>query len=244
MKINKLVLIAMSIFPFIAEAAVRELGVSNHEMGHIYLKMGKSTVLRFLDKPKKVVIGNQNYFNVEFIENDVTIQPLGETTTNLFVYGEHQTYGLILNVRASQHYDDLVLVKRKITQLKNNLAPSKESETKNVKVKLNYKGKLGKSIGIEIIDMFYHNDLKTFVLDFIVKNESGKILLSKDINLVFSRNNKPLEIKNIIFDSEATLPNIEKKARVLFSDGYERFTFHITTMGKEWKQVIKTKNMK
>src|SRR5688572_1194457 len=77
---------------------VRTLYTNDRMMRTVYLAMGRSTILRFDEKPKTAVIGNQNYFNVEYIGNDLTIQPQGIVATNLFVYTESQTYGLILKV--------------------------------------------------------------------------------------------------------------------------------------------------
>ena len=65
---------------------IRTIHMNPDKMRLVNLRMGQSTVLRFTDKPKKIVIGNQNYYSVEFIENDVTIQPLGRVKTNLFIY--------------------------------------------------------------------------------------------------------------------------------------------------------------
>ena len=94
-------------------SSIRTVQVNDKKMQLIYLKMGMATVLRFTAKPKKVVIGNQNYFSVEFIDNDLTIQPLGKVETNLFVYTPYRTYGFILRVCKSCSSDDLVFVKWK-----------------------------------------------------------------------------------------------------------------------------------
>ena len=94
-------------------SSIRTMQVNAKKMQLIYLKMGRATVLRFTAKPKKVVIGNQNYFSVEFIDNDLTIQPLGKVETNLFVYTPYRTYGFILRVCSSCRSDDLVFVKWK-----------------------------------------------------------------------------------------------------------------------------------
>ena len=91
-------------------AAVRSVGASERAITPIYLSLGRSTVLRFREKPKRVVLGNRNYFNIEFIENDLAIQPLGVVTTNLFVYGEAHTYGFSLHSNAGGGADDLVHV--------------------------------------------------------------------------------------------------------------------------------------
>ena len=100
--------------PVVAMASgIRTVQVNAKKMQIIYLKMGRATVLRFAAKPKKVVIGNQNYYAVEFIDNDLTIQPQGKVETNLFVYTPYRTYGFILRVCSSCRSDDLVFVKWK-----------------------------------------------------------------------------------------------------------------------------------
>ena len=94
-------------------SGIRTVHVNDKKMQVVYLKMGMATVLRFTAKPKKVVIGNQNYFTVEFIDNDLTIQPIGKAETNLFVYTPYRTYGFILRVCSSCRSDDLVFVRWK-----------------------------------------------------------------------------------------------------------------------------------
>lgn len=97
----------------IQASGIRTVQVDAYKMQRIYLKMGRATVLRFTTKPKKVVIGNQNYYAVEFIDNDLTIQPQGKVETNLFVYTQYRTYGFILRVCSSCRADDLVFIKWK-----------------------------------------------------------------------------------------------------------------------------------
>ena len=89
---------------------VRALRATDNEMVPIYMKMGRSTVIRFREKPQKVVVGNQNYFNIEFIGKDVTLQPQAIVTSNLFVYTKNHTYGFLLRVGEHGGYDDLVKV--------------------------------------------------------------------------------------------------------------------------------------
>ncbi|MDB5039154.1 MAG: hypothetical protein JWQ35_2682 [Bacteriovoracaceae bacterium] len=93
-----------------SDAAVRTVTATERTITPIYLTLGKSTVLRFREKPKKVIVGNKNYFNIEFIENDLAIQPLGTSTTNLFVYAEDHTYGFSLHSNGNLAADDLIRV--------------------------------------------------------------------------------------------------------------------------------------
>ena len=99
-------------FPAMA-SGIRTVQINNSKMQAINLTMGRATILRFTSKPRKVVIGNQNYYSVEFINNDLTIQPLGKVATNLFVYTPYCTYGFTLRVCQSCRSDDLVFVRWK-----------------------------------------------------------------------------------------------------------------------------------
>jgi hypothetical protein len=148
---------------------VRTIYVDSKTMSPIHLKLGESTLLRFNEKPKKVVIGNANYFNVEFVESDVTIQPLGRNSTNLFVYCENHTYGFLLDV-GSQGYDDLVLVKWKGAGFMERTEKEQKPamKTSNPKIILDLGKKLKVKIqkiqgptlfGMHAVDMLIENDL-------------------------------------------------------------------------------------
>lgn len=94
---------------------VRNMHVDANKMFKVNLRMGRSTVLSFQEKPKRVVIGNQNYYNLEFVEgtHHITLQPQSIVATNLFVYGEGKVYGFILNTKNTGSYDDLVKIRWK-----------------------------------------------------------------------------------------------------------------------------------
>jgi len=114
-------------FNFSYAGQVRNLSTSSQKMPVINLMTGRSTVLRFSSPPMKVIVGNQNYFNIEFVDSDVTIQPLGHVSSNLFVYGDGFTYGFILKVNQSQDYDDLVFVRGNSPSIVQNLEEPKKA---------------------------------------------------------------------------------------------------------------------
>ena len=87
----------------------RDLSIDGSRVEAIHLCLGRSTVLRFKEKPFKIVAGNNNYFNFEFISNDVTIQPLRSVSTNLFVYGKYNQFVFNL-IFTGKQCDDLVRV--------------------------------------------------------------------------------------------------------------------------------------
>lgn len=88
---------------------VRELRSNDLKVEPIHLSLGSSTVLRFMTKPLRAVLGNSNYFNLEFTRNDISIQALGEVPTNLFVYLADQTFVFSLDFESRR--DDLVIIK-------------------------------------------------------------------------------------------------------------------------------------
>ena len=101
-------MVMLTSFPVFA-GTVRSVDTNGTNMVPIYLRLGRSTVLRFQEKPKKVVLGNSNYYGIEFINNDIAIQPRGNIPTNLFVYGQKNIYGFLLRP-SDGNYDDLVRV--------------------------------------------------------------------------------------------------------------------------------------
>jgi hypothetical protein len=91
---------------------IREIFTNDKEMKTINLSLGRSTILSFTDKPVKVVAGNSNYVNIEYVGTDLTLQPLAKVDTNLFVYTQNKTkYGFHLKVGGLEKYDDMVYVK-------------------------------------------------------------------------------------------------------------------------------------
>ncbi|MBF0363671.1 MAG: hypothetical protein HQK49_21815 [Oligoflexia bacterium] len=112
-----LILILMTTSPAKA-GVVRTVYLDDSIVENVYLRLGQTTVLNFLEKPTRVAIGNKNYFNVEYVNNDLTIQPLQAITdSNCFVYGKYHRYGFILKISGNigKSYDDLIKVKWKDT---------------------------------------------------------------------------------------------------------------------------------
>jgi hypothetical protein len=239
MKLNKLGLFMVGILiSQLAQAKVRELYVNSNEMGTVNLKMGQSTILRFQEKPKKVVIGNQNYFNVEFVENDVTIQPLGTAKTNLFVYGEYNTYGLLLDVSNQAGYDDLVIVKR---GSKPEPPPPTEKKPPDKRQNILIVERLiGKDLRMSLKKMFYHDLMKVYVIDLTFQNSKNNLVKQGDLAIKLSQANKPIEETKLIFDEAKA--GVPLKARILFRIPVKkRFTLSINYQSNELKQIIEEK---
>lgn len=92
---------------------VKTVNLSENQIYQVKLALGKTTLLRFDEKPQKIIIGNKNYFNVENTGQDVALQPLGRITTNMFVYTEKQTFSFDLLACENCHSDDFLIIRKK-----------------------------------------------------------------------------------------------------------------------------------
>lgn len=211
---------------------IRSINVSAKNMQNIYLKLGQSTVLRFTETPKKVVVGNQNYFNIEFIGNDITIQPQGNVKTNLFVYGEYHTFGFILNVGAGSSYDDLVNVSWSSPKF-----TSKPRE-KLVESKINKALKLKDGIKCEL-ERLKELRKNFFVIDFNLVNNGKEKVKSQNLDLFLSRSRIKLPKQRLVFAGKTIEKDLGIKGRLFFElEKREAFSLHCKSSKEESKIII------
>lgn len=199
--------------------------------------MGQSTVLRFRDKPKKVVIGNQNYHSVEFIDSDVTIQPLGNFNTNLFVYTPHKVYGFLLKVTGGTNYDDLVNVRWKVRNAFRKRTVNKSS-AKALTKSVNLKFQVNK-IKIHIFRVIENQRLGIYIIDFSVANNSKKLLKASDISVYLTRSNKKLDLQETVLELSQIKSGKAIMGRIVVRLKIKKgFSFNIEHRGKKEKVII------
>lgn len=234
------ILVGLFIFSSFAHARVRTLTLDDTKMYPVFLKLGKSTVLRFNERPTKVVIGNKNYFNLEFIENDLAIQPLGVVNTNIFIYTKPKTYGMMLKV-GSGNYDDLVKVRWKIpsslksrTKIKNKIISSKIKVTK-----LEKSLSLNDHFDVKLKRLIFHHQLKSYFIDFDVKNTSKKNLTVSTGNIFLSRKRVALKGQRLILYNNPLPPGKSTKGRIIFKqDKKMGFSFEVKTKDRSKRHII------
>ena len=177
---------------------VRTVRTNDRQMAEIRLKMGKSTLLSFSEEPQKIVMGNPDFFMVEFVENDLTLNPKGIIETNLFVYTKERIFAFLLQVVQSGEYDDLVHVKWK-SRFRYRL----EKKTSKVKEKQSLKFDLEKFEFVE--------ERKILLIDFSLKNLTDKkVNLQKLAMKVFQEKQ---ELKTVSFVLSTNNLNKNKKAK-------------------------------
>ena len=172
--------------------------------------MGKSTILRFAEKPKKVVVGNQNYYGLEFIENDVAIQPLGTVGTNLFVYTERHTYGFLLT--PGERYDDLVFVRWKFPKSNQ----PKESPTPAAKVSFpKTTFMLGDSLKVSIQKVKGPSILGLHIVDCSIENIGASDQDISGFELHARQGQTIPENQRTVVDMEKLKPKEKARARII-----------------------------
>lgn len=107
----------------------KSLHLKDTSVEKIRLSPGRTTVLNFPTKPRKVIVGDQGLFAIEYVEADLAIAPVkAGAVTNLFVYLEGRRFSFEL-ISSNGDFDEIVLVRDVLSKPKN--------ENKN----LNRKGK-------------------------------------------------------------------------------------------------------
>lgn len=218
---------------------VRTVAVNNDAMASVFLKMGKSTVLRFIEKPKKVVVGNQNYYGLEFIENDVAIQPIGAVGTNLFVYTEHHTYGFLLT--PGERYDDLVFVLWKYPQVGKTDGP-RPAAVKVVSPKLSFM--VGDGLKIHVDKIQGPSTFGLHLIDCTIENVSKSELDISGMDLRATRGGKALENQSVVIERDKLQVHQSAKARIVLKLGAkEDFFVEGKIRSASGKTVIGRKNL-
>jgi hypothetical protein len=191
---------------------VRNIYANDKSMQTVNLAMGRSTVLRFDDKPKTAVIGNANYFSLEYLNNDITVQPLGQTVTNLFVYSESQTYGLILRVGPASHYDDLVYVRYRPGYL--SVIPGKKSEPLVTRINLHRSVVLGGKIKIDFEEAIRNVPQGVWIIVSEVTNTSNEKITPSDLMFSFSNGKSDIPPQKASLDPDVIQPGAASKMRL------------------------------
>ncbi len=211
-----LIVSVVCLFPRDFSGSIRTVYTNDKAMTPVFLSMGQSTVLRFRDKPKKIVIGNQNYFNVEFIDNDIALQPQGVVKSNIFIYTENQTYGLILSAGRGVAYDDLVYI-----QWKNVIQVNQSKEPKGKKVK--EKKKIPYETSFRIKDVLKIDVMKLtngemngiIIIDLELQNITNEKIASHNIKIKLTADGKDLPYQRAIIEKEELSASENSKARVI-----------------------------
>jgi len=77
----------------------------------VRLAQGHTTAISFAVRPEKVVPGNPQALEINFLSRDLTIRPLAPHPGNLIVYTKSNRYVILLQIGTDANYDDVVSVR-------------------------------------------------------------------------------------------------------------------------------------
>lgn len=218
---------------------IRTIHVDSDKIHPVYLALGKSTILRFKDRPKKVVVGNQNYFGIEYIDNDLAIQPQGVVKTNLFVYTETRVYGFHLVVGQGRQ-DDLVRVEwQPPTTRPDSKAPIIFDKRKE------FKGQsflIGKSLTAIPQSIQYSKSREMYFLDLQILNRTKDSIDLSKLKLIATRGDLAINPQLLVKETDKIPPNKNCKLRLFFgSKNSAALTVNAELEGKKSKFIVSEK---
>lgn len=104
-----------------AQARVRHVEVQNDQIVTVRISLGIATIIQVPDRPNSVVVGDQESFKVEYLDEAITIKPLSSgARSNLYVYTDWKRFNIELISGHEAQADYVVYLK----------TPKKKLETK------------------------------------------------------------------------------------------------------------------
>lgn len=90
-------------------ARVRRVPVNGDQIVTVRTSIGIATIIQVPDRPNSVVVGDQNSFKVEYLDQAITIKPIsGEAKSNLYIYTDWKRFNVEL-VSGSESVADYVV---------------------------------------------------------------------------------------------------------------------------------------
>ncbi len=111
MKIKLITLLAFSLAAMTSEAnqRVRRVAVQGDQIVTVKTSLGIATIIQVPDRPNSVVVGDQDSFKVEYLDQAITIKPLsGGAKSNLYIYTDWRRFNVAL-ISGSEAIADYVV---------------------------------------------------------------------------------------------------------------------------------------
>ena len=92
-----------------ADSRVRKIEVHADQVALVKTALGIATIIQVPDRPNSVVVGDQESFKVEYLDQAITIKPLmAGARSNLYVYTDYQRFNVQLVAGAISTADYVV----------------------------------------------------------------------------------------------------------------------------------------
>lgn len=101
--------ILLVLAPAASWARVRTVEVKKDQIIHVKTALGVATIIQVPDRPSSLVVGDQNAFKVEYLDQAITIKPLHSgARSNLYIYTDYRRFNVQL-VTTSEATADYVV---------------------------------------------------------------------------------------------------------------------------------------
>lgn len=101
--------ILLALSPAVSGARVRTVEVKKDQIVNVKTALGVATIIQVPDRPNSLVVGDQNAFKVEYLDQAITIKPLhGGARSNLYIYTDYRRFNVQL-VTTSEAAADYVV---------------------------------------------------------------------------------------------------------------------------------------
>ena len=105
-----LLLVGLKLDQRAVAGVIRKADLSFDKPLVVRLAQGRTTVVSFFERPEKVVPGNPQALEINFIGRDLTVRPLNASPGNLIVYTKNTRYVILLQIATEYSYDDAVSI--------------------------------------------------------------------------------------------------------------------------------------
>ena len=103
--------LAMRTEPSAEAGMIRTVEISPEHPLVVRLAQGHTTAISFAVRPEKVVPGNPQALEINFLSKDLTLRPLAPHPGNLIIYTKSNRYVILLQIGSENNYDDVVSVR-------------------------------------------------------------------------------------------------------------------------------------
>lgn len=182
----------------IADARVRRVAVIGDQIVTVHTALGIATIIQVPDRPNSVVVGDQDAFKVEYLDQAITIKPLsGGAKSNLYVYTDWKRYNVQL-ISGREVIADYVVY---LENPKDNTKVSKDSSITWTAFKNSLKND---NLKLEVNRVGRAKD-GVLLIEFLVNSTTKEEVRPESLWL--TQNGKTRPIQNLFLSATEVLPS-------------------------------------
>jgi len=185
MKNKLIVILALSLLTWKSDATqrVRRVPVQGDQIVTVKTSLGIATIIQVPDRPNSVVVGDQDSFKIEYLDQAITIKPLSSgAKSNLYIYTDWRRFNVALISGNETTADYVVYLDRprekpqaKLNNESNIKWINLKNSIKNGTISLNIKRVGQTKAGILVIEFFVtSNQKEVFKPDWLWITQSGE----------------------------------------------------------------------